>query len=259
MHRQPKAGITVAALATLMAVVLAAAPTQAASFNVPPETQHPDWVTSFPYQRNILVDFTTNPSTWPDDPTSPIPGARKDLLPNVSAHHEGWDDPVLYPTDWFAWEGPLVWSDTDPTGQGRQGIVGLESSAPDDLDLIWHIDNWDRPWMEKHFFVEAEFYTTDNDGLDQLISSTGQIEILNPNYVVLADGWVRWWSWATLIPNPLYEEMINTISLNPQQVPGAVYVDYFHIATECVPAPSIGAGGLALLSGLGLMRRRRTS
>jgi hypothetical protein len=206
----------------------------------PPELTHPDWTTPFPYQRNIMVGFDTDPHDWPDHITSPTPDARKALTPSV-VHHEGTDDSLLYPSDWLGGDvqppegGYTSWLDTDTvTGTDRQGILAMNATnAYTTFTLTWHIDNWDRIWEEKHFFVEAEYYTSGNIGLDELISSSGRIE-LTPHYESLSDGWVRWSSWATLKPNPEWEEMVNTITF---EAPGVLLLDYMHIATECVPEP----------------------
>ena len=37
------------------------------------------------------------------------------------------------------------------------------------------------------------------------------MEVLRPQYEPLEGGWVRWSSCATLVPNPEYEQMVNTI------------------------------------------------
>ncbi len=242
----------------IMCFILIAGVGWADPFINPPELNHPDWVTPFPYQRNIMVGFDTDPHYWPDHVTSPTPDARKALTPMV-VHHEGTDDAQLYPSDWLSGDvqgtgGYTGWMATDTlTGTDRQGILSLDApNANTTFTLTWHIDNWDRPWEEKHFFVEAEYYTTGNLGMDELISSTGQIEVLDSHYQLLPDGWVRWYSWATLTPNPVWEEMVNTITF---ETPGTMLMDYMHIATECVPEPST-----LLLLGMGsfLLRRRRS-
>ncbi len=251
--------MNITAAITAMAVVVCLSQVSvAAPFVNPPESNCPQWVTAFPYQRNILVGFDTDPHQWPDHVTSPTPGERKALTPDL-VHHEGTDDPVLYPSDWIAGNvdpstnGYTEWMPIDTeTGSNRKGILALHGSAGTTITLVWHIDNWDRPYKEKHFYAEVEFYTTGNDGIDELISSTGQIETLDAHYEVLADGWVRWWSWATLVPNPEWEQMVNTITF---QEDGFLLMDYMHIATECVPEPA----SITLLGLIGLTITRRNT
>ncbi|KPK50836.1 MAG: hypothetical protein AMK72_01215 [Planctomycetes bacterium SM23_25] len=246
------------ALGGMVAILAVGAVATAEPFCNSPELCHPDWVTPFPYQRNIMVGFDTDPHFWPDHISSPTPDARKALTPSV-VHHEGTDDARLYPSDWLSGDveppggGITWWLDADTvTGTDRQGILVLEGEAGSTFTLVWHIDNWDRPFEEKHFFVEAEYYATGNLGQDNLISSSGQIEVLAPHYETLPDGWVRWSSWATLVPNPVWEEMVNEVIF---EVPGMLLLDHMHIATECVPEPA--TLGLLGLGGLMLIRRRR--
>jgi hypothetical protein len=244
----------VVVLGAIVALLAAAGVAKAEPFVNTPELTHPDWVTPFPYQRNILVGFDTDPHQWPDHISSPTPDQRKALTPSV-VHHEGTDDEQLYPSDWLGGDvqpptaGSTSWLDTDSvTGTLRQGILVMDGAAGSTFTLVWHIDNWKRPFVQKHFFVEAEYYTTGNLGLDELISSSGQVEVLAPHYQELPDGWIRWYSWATLVPNPVWEEMVNTVTF---EEPGMLLVDYMHIATECVPEPSTFA--LLGISALGLL------
>ena len=255
----------------LVAVILTAvAVANAAPFHNPPELNHPDWGTPFPYQRNILVGFDTDPHTWSDHITSPTPGQRVALTPSV-IHHEGTDDLQLYPSDWLGGDvtpvgsGFTGWLDIDTvTGSNRQGLLRLEATQatkeqPVVFTLVWHIDNWDRPWEEKHFFAEAEFWSnvSGTQNTDELFSANDSF-LLDDNAIyeelefLEGQHWGRWHSWGTLIPNPEYEEMINTVVFTE---PGIMLIDYMHIATECVPEPgSMALIGVGLLA---LMRRKR--
>jgi len=245
------------ALGATVAMLAAGGVVNAEPFNHPPELNHPDWVTPFPYQRNILIGFDTDPHLWPDHISSPTPGERKALTP-TTVHHEGTDDGQLYPSDWVSGKvdppdgGGTDWLEDDTvTGTNRKGILVMDGQAGTMFRLVWHIDNWDDPRQEKHFYVEADYYTTGNTGLDELFSSTGQVEILNPVNQNLPDGWTRWRSWATLQPNPVYEEMVNTITFGTTG--GTLLMDYMHIATECVPEPAtlalLATGALGLMAG----------
>jgi len=244
----------------LAAIVLCSGVARGDHFHNPPELDVPGWVTPFPYQRNIMIGFDTDPHTWPDHITSPVPGAHKALTPLV-VHHEGTDDHQLYPSDWLGGEvepaqaGYTEWLATDTeTGTNREGILAFYAEQPGTFTLTWHIDNWDRPREFKNYYVEIEYFSTGNSGLDQLVSSTGQIEPLPPHNQGLANGWVRWRSWATLEPNPVYEEMVNIVTFDATQIPGMLLIDYVHIGTECVPEP--GSAVFMVCGVLAVLRRR---
>ena len=253
-----------------LSLIIIASFVSAEPFNNPPELNHPGWITPFPYQRNIMVDFGTDPHFWADHISSPVPDARKALTPLV-VHHEGTDDAQLYPSDWLGGEvqppsgGITGWLNVDTvTGSNRQGLLKLEAiqasiQNPVVFTLVWHIDNWDRPWEEKHFFAESEFWSNVNgsQNSDELFSADDSY-LLDDNAVheelefLAGQHWGRWHSWGTLVPNPEYEEMINTIVFTQ---PGIMLIDYMHIATECVPEPAT----IALLSFGGLLLRKRKS
>ena len=255
---------------TALYVLFAAGVAEAEPFINPPELNHPDWMTPFPYQRNINARFDTDPHSWPDHVSSPLPGERKAMTP-LTVHHEGTDDHLLYPSDWLGGDvqpvgaGITSWLDVDTvTGSNRQGLLKLEATQasvqqPAIFTLIWHIDNWDRPWEEKHFFAEAEFWSnvTGAQNTDEIVSEHDSY-LLDDNAVheqlELAAGfrWGRWHSWGTLVPNPAYEEMINTIVFTE---PGIMLIDYMHIGTECVPEPATLS--LLVLGGLAVLRKRR--
>lgn len=264
-----KTQLTILLTVAFTVTVLANGVAKADPFHNPLELSHPDWVAPFPYQRNIMVDFGTDPHFWPDHINSPVPDARKALTPLV-VHHEGTDDAQLYPSDWLAGDvnppldGFTDWLDVDTvTGSNRQGLLKLEATQasvqqPTVFTLVWHIDNWDRPWEEKHFFAEAEFWSNvaGAQNTDEIVSMDDSY-LLNDNAVYEqlefqgGYNWNRWHSWGTLIPNPLYEEMINTIVF---MEPGIMLIDYMHIGTECVPEPV--TLGLLALDGVALLRRK---
>ena len=241
----------------------AASSTHALLFNDPPEDNHPDWETVFPYQRNIFIGFDTDPHDWPRGDGEPAGSVD---LTQDTVHHEGWDDPELYPSDWLdgsvTGNGYTDWVDTDPSHTNRQGLLKLAVDAGEGgstITLVWHIDNWNRLSDSKHFFVEAEYYTTGNTGVDELFSSVASSlpVTLTPHTTSLSGGWTRWWAEGTLLPNPEWEEMRNTVTFEGSATQDSyLLLDYMHIATECVPEPGslwlLALGGAAVL-----MRRRR--
>ncbi|MHC4595893.1 MAG: hypothetical protein ACYS19_13260, partial [Planctomycetota bacterium] len=85
------------------------------------------WETSFPYQRNIYWDFES-----------------------ATPHYEGYDDDQLKSSDWWDVYGDVTW---DPSS----GKIGIPFGATNRYGYaVFHIDNWDRPWDEKHIWFDLE-------------------------------------------------------------------------------------------------------
>ncbi len=130
-------------LPSVVVVLLGVSPSSAEPFNNPPETDPlvppGGWATTFPYPRNVLIDFATDPATWPLDPNGP-PGSL-DLVPGLNYHIEGTDDQRLYPSDWGEGFGGFDWIDVDPRFPGRQGLAGIDNRQNHQVVARLHLDN----------------------------------------------------------------------------------------------------------------------
>ena len=244
-------------LITTLFLLLSVSLVHAATFVEPPETSSlvppGGWVYPYPYQRNAMIDFATNPSTWAADPVQ-----GKDLIPGANYDTEGWLDPVLYPSDWFDWDGTYDWIDTDARLPGRQGLFGIDNRESGLLDLIWHLDNLSVANPTKHLWLEMEFYLADDADLFPTIvpEAPSVLTDSRQDWTVLGDGWYQYNAWIMLEPNPTWEELQLTL-LTGTFDPGTILFDHIHIATECVPEPTTLALFGVGLAGLGLRLRRR--
>ena len=240
-------------------------------FHHPPDAAPPApadwWVTPFPYQRNVVIGFSTDPHTWPIDPDpAPVPpGAAKDLVPGVNYQVNGTHDPQLHDSDWFYWEGTSdpEWIDVDPDS-GRQGLFGITGGLDQSVALVWKLDNLPYATHVKHVWVEMEYFVGGSGGWSAALLSdppspiqivTGQIEELDVDPAT-GDGWYRLYGGFEIEQNPLYEFLALELTTDPLEG-GALVIDYIHVATECVGTaiPEPGPAVLIALSLLGLVRR----
>jgi hypothetical protein len=229
-------------LATLLAAFgIALAVTdfaKAEPFRYPAESWN-EWVTSFPYQRNITWDFDKDPrltpTTWFNDPAYDV-------------HYEGYDDSYLWTSDYVGFIGGVEYF------SNRQAI-GIDNSAGQATVTAYaafHIDNWDRAGI-KHIWWEAETQFTPAYGSS-----------VTPILYAGGKTWGLSWSQEdsfmyggyTLAFNPPWEKFYLKINALPGE---QVYVDRFHIATECVHTPAPGAIWLGAIgvSSVAWLRRRR--
>jgi len=218
------------------------------------------WWGSYPYQRNAMIGFDTDPAYWPQDNAN---NSAKDLGPEHNNYHlQGRLDSSLYPSDWLQIFGEdYTWqSEID----GRQGVIVLNhpfGTIPDGFGMTWFIDNIPEPRTYKHVYFEliykvvgnaepplfVSYFNTENSG--SWITGT-QNDFAAKD---LGDGWKVWELWGQIEPNPPYESIGVDIGFYAGTEGTTVYIDSWHVATECVPIPTtilLFGSGLFGIAGL---------
>ena len=235
-------------LATVGLAVLVALGTTAFAepFEYPPEDTAPGWAWGYPYQRNILWAFDTDP--------------RGDTSPGNGAHYEGSLDPLLWDSDYVELTGDAGWIQSFGPLPGLVGIFNT-TTAPMSGEIIFHIDNTLWPIDYKNMWLEYDFVAGPNVDFDAVvIPGPGDpfgYEVLDWMSALRMDpdGTLHQNAWVQIEPNPFWEELVISLTVPPGEF---AFIDRMHIATECIPEPaSLTLFGLGL-AGLVFCGYRRT-
>jgi hypothetical protein len=219
--------------------------------------QPDDWYTAFPYQRNAMIDFATNPSNWPVDPAN---GSARDLLPGVNYGLEGTHDAALYASDWLQITGEYSWLPTDLLlGSSRTGILFFDnrgSGTARQISLTWHLDNLALNNLRKDIWSELIWLQSNqNTAVNILLTTQPGFEVKKLYYAFPApiqqsDGWLADDGYGQIMRNPEWEEATLLVNIAPHDF---FAIDSWHTATECVPEPGtwalFGVGLAAILLG----------
>jgi len=211
---------------------------QADPFVMPPETYSPDWQTSFPYQRNIYMDFNVSPVAAPGNG---IPGAV----------YEGYLDPTLKASDYVTLDGAAQWYDSVP-GFTQTGLIGIDNRTGTSTltgYLIFHIDNTTNTDNKKHVWEEFDSFSNNGFGSGVQDPSGNWFDAVYYHTQGASGNFSKNDFEYGHSPNPPWENVEFEVLVAPGQ---CALFDNLHIATECVPEPAtltlLGIGVISLLA-----------
>jgi hypothetical protein len=212
----------------IVCVLAVGSAAEAAVFVNPPEFAAPEWETTAPYQRDIYFNFAVRPATLP---TNGIQGAS----------YSGTLDPILKLSDTVS-GGASLWH-SSLSGFSRTGLFGLDNRSGNfslNATVTFHIANTEALGPEKHVWLEYEFYTSPGTNVVFFsVAGPGGKEwpqLGGDPYQYIGDEFFRGNLEFGASPNPEWE----TITVHFYAEPGgAAFLDKLHIATECVPEPSV--------------------
>jgi hypothetical protein len=210
-------------------------------FIVPPPEQ--EFLYGYPYQRNVMIDFSWDPGAWPADANV---AGKKELSPNAeTAWYAGYDDHLLYDLDWFSFMANFeqYWTNSIDDPQ-TQGFIGIDRHENAELSFDVHLNNDPTPYARKSVYVEWESQENDpNCGANLELSSSSEIDFYSIDAIPLPPS----------LPNVL-DRVLNTAFFRIEPSPSeeiltwtfncesgeswpadAIHlIDYVHIATEAV-------------------------
>jgi hypothetical protein len=233
---------------TIVAFLAVGGVAQSDVFEKPPEIYAGAWSTPFPYQRNINLGFGVYPVAAPG---SGFPGAV----------YEGWLDPELKVSDFVSFVGDVQWYN-NLAGITPTGLIGIDNRAGAETLTGWailHVDNTLFAEGTKHVWLETDFGLFNvTPGTQLSVSVQGPAgyssQFIPPYYIHgMPNGFTRLDNEWEVMPNPSWELVILQFDVNPG---GYALVDGIHIATECIPEPSIVS---CLLLGLAILFATRSS
>jgi len=231
--------LALASLVMIVALLAISLTVQATPFQNPPETNAPAWVIGYPYQRNIMWDFSVNPTIKPTSYNDP----------NADVHYQGTDDIDSWESDYVEFGEDTEWRD------GKIGVWADTDSMAFGV-ATFHIDNMieERPF--KHVWIEMDIFTN-MGGVNWYLGLPEGYNIVD-EWSQTSGGFTN--IWYRIEPNPPWEELKLTFTAGVPMEGGCyAYIDSLHVATECIPEPGtmILLGSLATgLFGFAGLRKR---
>ena len=195
-----------------------------------PEEKVPGWLSEPPYQRNVFIDFSEDPEAAP----GPIPGAV----------YSGLADADVWGSDLFTYTGDVTLDQLNDMIGIDNGGLGAISMRLANLPILNPVK---RIYVEGIVSLSNIFdilnisatYLLPDDSYTIIDSDYGveEIDPENPD-----PNRKRLFLWAIIKPNPPWEAAAIVLGkpaeppiIPPIPITGDAWIEYVHIATECVP------------------------
>lgn len=218
-------------------------------FAHPPEDHTNEWISAYPYQRNLRLQF-------PVDPREPGSG--------WAPYYYGTEDESMKLLDEIIFGGSTSWYQPEQLlDLGLGNVVGIDNRKGghnvtgsitlflDNLALSKPVKNIWQETLYSSNLINIPFYTSISDVPGGAGGGfTAEVKY-NPDSEIVTE-WPhiqRHIIWRQIKPNPEWEELRYDFNV---PAGGYVFIKDIHITTECVPEPAT-----LLLLGLGAMMLRR--
>ena len=207
----------------------------------------------------ILLALTATAATGSLFPQLPFQPQRHVVFNGRSFEYFGPDDPVLSGSDWLQMSLTVQYYSELHFFPSRHDLLGIVNTSLEPLQgwIRLHLDNWDRPNVDKLIWAEIDWIADAKVDFELQTPEGYSTSLLDSFSQQLPDGFFQDNALLTVTPNPPWEDFYCTFTVQPGKM---LLIDRLEIATICVPETS---SLLALAYAVGcvgflFLRRRQT-